>query len=149
MSGPLVDNEGFPLANVDLHGVRIMRSSVIRLQNDHKDAMKCVHMTSHQRVDQWLRLKVITFFNKPLSRQIEAGLQTLHSLSKQAQPIATPVSPSQPSQSLDTASLTPKAASPTPQHTAPDTASPSQPCLRISEVALDSPAATAVRDACR
>jgi len=38
--GPLVDEEDFPHAGVDIHGVAIIRNKLLRLQNDHKALMK-------------------------------------------------------------------------------------------------------------
>lgn len=40
MDGPLVDEEQFPRADIDVRAVRQARHRVICLQNDHKDIMK-------------------------------------------------------------------------------------------------------------
>eukprot|EP00826_Nyctotherus_ovalis_P055763 TRINITY_DN743_c0_g3_i4.p1 TRINITY_DN743_c0_g3~~TRINITY_DN743_c0_g3_i4.p1 ORF type:complete len:120 (+),score=30.95 TRINITY_DN743_c0_g3_i4:49-360(+) len=40
VSGPLVDSEGFPLADVDICEVRKMRQKLTCLKNDHTQIMK-------------------------------------------------------------------------------------------------------------
>mmetsp|Transcript_15357 Transcript_15357/g.30807 ORF Transcript_15357/g.30807 Transcript_15357/m.30807 type:complete len:109 (-) Transcript_15357:411-737(-) len=40
LKGPLVDSEGFPRADVDVHTVRQHRHKIACLQTDHKAAMK-------------------------------------------------------------------------------------------------------------
>lgn len=40
MDEPLVDNEGFPLADVDVYAVRHARQRIICLQNDYKALMR-------------------------------------------------------------------------------------------------------------
>jgi 26S proteasome non-ATPase regulatory subunit 9 len=40
IKGKLVDDEGFPRADVDVHNILIMRNRFICLQNDHKAVMK-------------------------------------------------------------------------------------------------------------
>ena len=59
MHEPLVDNEGFPRGDIDVHNVLIMRNRVNRLQNDHKaimkeieDALIAVHAQNRQRQEQ-------------------------------------------------------------------------------------------------
>jgi len=37
---PLVDKEGFPSKEVDVHAVRIQRNTLARLQTDHREIMK-------------------------------------------------------------------------------------------------------------
>ena len=56
---PLVDSEGFPRGDIDVHNVLIMRSRVNRLQNDHKAIMKeieaalvAVHAQARQQREQ-------------------------------------------------------------------------------------------------
>lgn len=39
MSGPLVDQEGFPRNDIDIYQVRQARQTIICLQNDHKELM--------------------------------------------------------------------------------------------------------------
>jgi hypothetical protein len=39
MDQSLVDKEGFPRGDVNIHAVRISRSRVLHLQNDHKAVM--------------------------------------------------------------------------------------------------------------
>lgn len=40
MDEPLVDEEGFPLSNIDIYAVRHARVEIIRLQNDYKVLMR-------------------------------------------------------------------------------------------------------------
>ena len=40
LTSPLVDKEGFPLAGVDIYGVRTMRNKLVYLKNDHTTLMK-------------------------------------------------------------------------------------------------------------
>uniref|UniRef100_A0A7S3LJE4 PDZ domain-containing protein n=2 Tax=Aplanochytrium stocchinoi TaxID=215587 RepID=A0A7S3LJE4_9STRA len=40
MKGNLVDHEGFPRADVDVHAIRLQRNRYATLQNDHKGIMK-------------------------------------------------------------------------------------------------------------
>ena len=42
MSEPLIDNQGFPRGDVDVHLVTILRHDVICLQNDHKAHMHAI-----------------------------------------------------------------------------------------------------------
>ena len=37
--GPLVDNEGYPRSDIDVHQVTIARNKLVHLQNDHKNIM--------------------------------------------------------------------------------------------------------------
>ncbi|CAI4228641.1 unnamed protein product [Auanema sp. JU1783] len=39
MDTPLVDEEGFPIAQLDVHGIRIARNAIILLRNDRKELM--------------------------------------------------------------------------------------------------------------
>lgn len=39
MDGPLVDNEGYPRNDIDVHKIRIARQKIICLSNDHKSLM--------------------------------------------------------------------------------------------------------------
>lgn len=48
MKGALVDNEGFPRADIDIYSVRVARQKVLRLQNDHKALMKMLELKLHQ-----------------------------------------------------------------------------------------------------
>lgn len=47
MSDPLVDQEGYPLNNIDVYQVRNARHRIICLQNDHKDIMKQIEHGLH------------------------------------------------------------------------------------------------------
>lgn len=47
VNGPLVDAEGFPRADIDVHGVRILRNRLARLQNDHKAMMGDIEKGLH------------------------------------------------------------------------------------------------------
>lgn len=40
LSTPLVDSEGFPRADIDVHAIRIARTALIRLRNDHRQLME-------------------------------------------------------------------------------------------------------------
>eukprot|EP00775_Hariotina_reticulata_P004864 gene4864-5109_t len=48
MDGPLVDKEGFPRADVDVHAIRLDRNAVIRLANDHKQVTQEMEQLLHQ-----------------------------------------------------------------------------------------------------
>lgn len=48
MDAPLVDVEGFPLADVDLYKVRTARQNISCLQNDHKSIMVEIEEALHQ-----------------------------------------------------------------------------------------------------
>lgn len=55
--GSLVDQEGFPRSDVDVHGERIIRNKVARLQNDHKALMasisdKLIELHAHMRKEK-------------------------------------------------------------------------------------------------
>jgi 26S proteasome non-ATPase regulatory subunit 9 len=41
----LIDSEGFPRSDIDVHAVRNARNELIRMQNDHKDLMKRIEHT--------------------------------------------------------------------------------------------------------
>ncbi|KAI8476042.1 MAG: hypothetical protein J3K34DRAFT_5325 [Monoraphidium minutum] len=47
MDQPLVDGEGYPRADVDVHAARVDRSAVIRLTNDHKELMGRIERLMH------------------------------------------------------------------------------------------------------
>lgn len=40
LTGNLIDDEGFPRADIDMYAVRDARNKIARWQNDHKDVMK-------------------------------------------------------------------------------------------------------------
>ncbi|KAI8984369.1 hypothetical protein BDF20DRAFT_817082 [Mycotypha africana] len=48
MSEPLIDNAGFPLAELDIHAIRINRNAAIRLRNDHRAVMSDVEKVLHK-----------------------------------------------------------------------------------------------------
>uniref|UniRef100_A0A1A9WVH5 Nas2 N-terminal domain-containing protein n=1 Tax=Glossina brevipalpis TaxID=37001 RepID=A0A1A9WVH5_9MUSC len=48
MHGPLVDSEGYPRNDIDVHQVRQARQQIICLQNDHKTLMKEIEKLLHQ-----------------------------------------------------------------------------------------------------
>lgn len=39
LNGNLIDKEGFPRADIDIHAIRLLRNEYARLQNDHKSVM--------------------------------------------------------------------------------------------------------------
>jgi len=45
MKDPLVDSQGFPRSDVDVHGIRIQRNTIIRRSNDHQQVMKKIEKT--------------------------------------------------------------------------------------------------------
>lgn len=45
--GPLVDEEGFPRNDIDVHAERITRSQLAMLQNDHKAVMNDIEASLH------------------------------------------------------------------------------------------------------
>ncbi|KAK5647168.1 hypothetical protein RI129_002060 [Pyrocoelia pectoralis] len=47
MNDPLVDQDGFPIANIDIYQVRHARHRIICLQNDHKALMKHIENGLH------------------------------------------------------------------------------------------------------
>ncbi|XP_065361748.1 26S proteasome non-ATPase regulatory subunit 9 [Calliphora vicina] len=48
MTGPLIDTEGFPRNDIDVHQVRQARQQIICLQNDHKALMKEIEKLMHE-----------------------------------------------------------------------------------------------------
>mmetsp|Transcript_16674 Transcript_16674/g.68276 ORF Transcript_16674/g.68276 Transcript_16674/m.68276 type:complete len:108 (+) Transcript_16674:88-411(+) len=48
ISGPLVDREGYPLADVNIHQVREWRQKLIQLHNDHKAITDQIERALHQ-----------------------------------------------------------------------------------------------------
>lgn len=48
MDGPLVDDQQFPRADIDVRVVREARHRIICLQNDHKDVMKQIELKLHE-----------------------------------------------------------------------------------------------------
>lgn len=48
MNGPLVDDQQFPRADIDVRVVREARHRIICLQNDHKDVMKQIEAKLHE-----------------------------------------------------------------------------------------------------
>eukprot|EP00118_Oscarella_pearsei_P000764 m.5734 g.5734 ORF g.5734 m.5734 type:complete len:203 (+) comp13982_c0_seq1:40-648(+) len=48
MNGPLVDQEGFPRADIDVYSIRIARNKIIRLKNDHKSIMSEIESGLHE-----------------------------------------------------------------------------------------------------
>lgn len=48
MHGPLVDVEGYPRNDIDVHQVRQARQQIICLQNDHKALMTEIEKLMHQ-----------------------------------------------------------------------------------------------------
>jgi 26S proteasome non-ATPase regulatory subunit 9 len=59
VSGPLTDQEGFPLPNIDLTAVRTARNRLIMLQNDLSNLMKIIEQ------------KMQEFFNKAKTEKTE------------------------------------------------------------------------------
>lgn len=47
MTEPLVDSDGFPRADIDVHAVRISRSELKKLENDHKVMMMRIEKALH------------------------------------------------------------------------------------------------------
>jgi len=47
MSTPLIDQSGFPRADLDIAQIRTVRTQVIRLKNDHKDLMSRIEKGLH------------------------------------------------------------------------------------------------------
>mmetsp|Transcript_9145 Transcript_9145/g.13355 ORF Transcript_9145/g.13355 Transcript_9145/m.13355 type:complete len:250 (-) Transcript_9145:472-1221(-) len=50
ISGPLVDREGYPLADVNVHQVREWRQKLIQLHNDHKAITDQIERALHQTI---------------------------------------------------------------------------------------------------
>jgi 26S proteasome non-ATPase regulatory subunit 9 len=48
MNGRLVDDQGFPRADIDVYAVRRARNRIICLRNDHKAVMKLIEEKLHQ-----------------------------------------------------------------------------------------------------
>jgi len=48
LSGPLVDNDGYPREDIDVYVVRHARHRIICLQNDHKALIKEIEEGLHQ-----------------------------------------------------------------------------------------------------
>lgn len=42
VKGNLIDKEGFPRADIDIHAIRILRNKYVCLQTDHKNLMKSI-----------------------------------------------------------------------------------------------------------
>jgi 26S proteasome non-ATPase regulatory subunit 9 len=57
MDKPLVDREGFPRADIDVHAVRIERHAVIQLQNDHKGLMAQIEIAIQRLHEEARRLQ--------------------------------------------------------------------------------------------
>lgn len=55
MGEPLVDNDGYPRADIDLYKVRHARHKIICLLNDHKAVMKDIERALHDHHAQILR----------------------------------------------------------------------------------------------
>ena len=53
VTGPLVDAEGFPRADVDVYRVRHVRHLLARKQTDHKQVMRTIEELLPQYVD-WM-----------------------------------------------------------------------------------------------
>ena len=63
VSGPLVDAEGFPRADVDVYRVRQARHLLARKQTDHKHVMKTIEELLPQYVDCCKMLDGIKIYN--------------------------------------------------------------------------------------
>ncbi|XP_069475692.1 26S proteasome non-ATPase regulatory subunit 9 isoform X1 [Ambystoma mexicanum] len=48
LTGPLVDDEGYPRADIDVYQVRTARHNIACLQNDHKEIMKEIEEALHR-----------------------------------------------------------------------------------------------------
>ncbi|XP_069071021.1 26S proteasome non-ATPase regulatory subunit 9 isoform X2 [Pleurodeles waltl] len=48
LTGPLVDNEGYPRADIDVYQVRTARHNIACLQNDHKAVMQQIEDALHK-----------------------------------------------------------------------------------------------------
>lgn len=48
VSGPLVDEEGFPRADLDIYAIRKARNSLACAQTDHQDVMKRIEKALHE-----------------------------------------------------------------------------------------------------
>ena len=47
VSGPLVDREGFPRADVDVHATRLLRNRLACLNTDHRELMGQIEQSMH------------------------------------------------------------------------------------------------------
>ncbi|CAO3623633.1 unnamed protein product [Cunninghamella blakesleeana] len=45
MTEPLIDNEGYPLSDIDIPTIRLLRNRIHHVRNDHKDIMKKIEST--------------------------------------------------------------------------------------------------------
>jgi 26S proteasome non-ATPase regulatory subunit 9 len=131
VSTPLVDAEGFPRADVDVHTTRTLRQRLVVLNTDHKALMV----------------------------RIEHGLHALHAASAPGTTSAAPPKPSlnvsapvasvaRPAVASSAMSASvvppPSAPAPTPMDTTPDIHDPTlRPFAEIDEVAPEGPAAAA------
>ncbi|CEP13398.1 hypothetical protein [Parasitella parasitica] len=48
MDTPLIDNEGFPRSELDIHTIRASRNMIYRLRNDHRDIMSEIEKILHR-----------------------------------------------------------------------------------------------------
>ena len=57
LKGNLVDSEGFPRSDIDVHAIRLMRHERARNQTDHKLVMKDIETTLHKLHAQYHELR--------------------------------------------------------------------------------------------
>lgn len=89
MNEPLVDQEGYPRNDVDVHQIRISRNKIACLQNDHKSLMKEIEEELHSLHSQ----------NKPERMETETSTSKVNVIIQDAvEPFATinMVSPGSP-----------------------------------------------------
>lgn len=81
ISGPLVDTQGFPRADLDLYQVRQQRHRVNCLQNDHKAKMKEIEILLHRLHDQQAQETSMLKSSKPPSQDNASSTTTAAAVS--------------------------------------------------------------------
>eukprot|EP00940_MAST-03C_sp_MAST-3C-sp2_P000898 g898.t1 len=59
LKGNLVDSEGFPRSDIDIHAIRIIRNERARMQTDHKIVMKQIEENLHKLHSEMAHLRAM------------------------------------------------------------------------------------------
>ena len=81
ISGPLVDREGFPRADVDVHATRLLRNRLACLNTDHRELMGQIEQSMHARLERLEGLEnLVNVKDEIVSELVEALVSRADSL---------------------------------------------------------------------